>query len=286
MVGLAGLRGFVLGDLQLALQLLDLLRHHAHLIFRLGFFTGEFGVLLVREVGVQQAGVFQQGLVAASLGGLTLQRAHLAFHFGDDVGDAQQIGLRVVKLAQRFTLLRFEFGDACGFFEHRTTVFRLGAEKHVDLALRHDGVSRTANASARDEIVDVFETADGVVEAVLAAAVTEDAAGQRDFVEVHVQRLLAVRHCQRHFGQAHGLALVGAVEDDVGHFIAAQSLGGRFTEHPADGIDHVRFAAAVRTHDAGDTFVEFEMGLVRKGLEAVKGEALEIHDGLKMTNSE
>ena len=187
MVGLACLRGFRFGGLQLALQFLDLVRHHAHLRFGLGLLAAELGVLLVREMRVEQAGVFEQGLITPCFGGLTLQGAHLALHFGDDVGDAQQIGLGVFEFAQRFPLLRFELGDAGGFFEHRAAVFRLRAEKHVDLALRHDRISGAANAGASDEIMNVLEAADRVVEAVFAATIAEHAAGESDLIEIDVQ---------------------------------------------------------------------------------------------------
>ena len=41
-------------------------------------------------------------------------------------------------------------------------------------------------------------------------------------------------------------ARVGAGEDDVGHFPTAQRLGRLLAEHPADRVEHVGFAAAVR----------------------------------------
>ena len=71
---------------------------------------------------------------------------------------------------------------------------------------------------------------------------------------------------QRHFGHAHRLASVGAVENHVGHFAAAQSLGRLLAEHPADGIGDVGFAAAVGADDGGDTGLEIQRGFVREGL--------------------
>jgi hypothetical protein len=90
--------------------------------------------------------------------------------------------------------------------------------------------------------------------------------------------LLAIGHGQGDFRHAERLAFFGAVENDVGHFAAAQGLGGGFAEHPADRIDDVGLAAAVRADDAGDAFGEFKDGLVREGLEAVDFQSFEIHE--------
>jgi len=48
------------------------------------------------------------------------------------------------------------------------------------------------------------------------------------------------------------LTVTGAVEDHVLHRFAAQSRCFRFTEHPSDGVDDVRLAAAVGTDDADE----------------------------------
>ena len=48
------------------------------------------------------------------------------------------------------------------------------------------------------------------------------------------------------------LALAGAVEDDVLHRLAAQRGRLRFAQHPANGVDDVRLAAAVGTDDADE----------------------------------
>ena len=125
----------------------------------------------------------------------------------------------------------------------------------------------------------VLQPAERVVEAVLGAAVAEHAAGEGDFIVIDLQRLFAVGHGEGDLGHAHRLALVGAVENDVRHFVAAQGFGGSLTEHPSDGIDDIGLATAVGTDDAGDTRGELKVRLVSEGLEAVKRETLEVHGG-------
>ena len=48
-------------------------------------------------------------------------------------------------------------------------------------------------------------------------------------------------------------------------------------EHPADGVDDVGLAAAVRPDDDGDARLEVEGRGVGEGLEALEGEGLQEH---------
>src|SRR4029077_7759755 len=66
-----------------------------------------------------------------------------------------------------------------------------------------------------------------------------------------------------------------AVEDHVGHFAAAQALGALLAEDPADGIDDVGLAAAVRPDDGRDPRREIELRLVGKALETDQFQSFE-----------
>ena len=50
--------------------------------------------------------------------------------------------------------------------------------------------------------------------------------------------------------------------------VAAQVLRALLAQHPADGVDDVRLAAAVRPDDAGDAAREIENRTLGEGLEA------------------
>ena len=69
-------------------------------------------------------------------------------------------------------------------------------------------------------------------------------------------------------------------EDDVVHPLAAEPARGLLAHHPADGIDDVGLAAAVRAHDGGDAIVEGEDGAVDEGLEPVDLQRLDSHPTL------
>jgi len=164
-----------------------------------------------------------------------------------------------------------------GFLEHRAAFFRLGGKNLVDLALRHDRVSGPADAGVHQQVVDVLQAAERAIDPILRAPVAENPAGESDFVEIHFERAFAIRHRQRDLRHAERFALFRAVENDVRHFASAEGLGGGFAEHPADRIDHVGLAAAVRADDAGHALGEFKQGFIGERLEAVDFESFKIH---------
>jgi hypothetical protein len=214
--------------------------------------SGELDEFLVAEVAVEHAGVGGECLVTAGLGDLAAEGIHPALLLGKHVGNAEEVRLGEFEFAERFLFLALELGDAGGLFEHRAAFFRLGGEDLVDLALRHDRVGGAADAGVHEQVMDVLEAAERAVDAVFRASVAEDPAGEGNLVVIDLQRAFAIGHGQGDFCHAEGLAFLGAVENDVCHFAAAEGLGGGFAEHPADGIDDVRLAAAVRADDAGD----------------------------------
>src|SRR5204862_7379850 len=100
------------------------------------------------------------------------------------------------------------------------------------------------------------------LEQVFGIPVAVNSPGYADIMPVHPQLASAVGEGQRDFAESDWLARLGSVENDVGHFAAAERFGGLLAEHPADGIEHIRFSASVRPDDGSDTFVELENGFV------------------------
>ena len=91
-----------------------------------------------------------------------------------------------------------------------------------------------------------------------------------DLVKLAPELLFTVGEVQRHFADLRGLARVGALENDVLHLAAAEGLGALLTQHPADGIGDVRFAAAVGPDHRGHAGFKLEGGGIGEGLEAVQ----------------
>lgn len=80
------------------------------------------------------------------------------------------------------------------------------------------------------------------------------------------------------YGRAWGGAACGcAVENHVLHGFAAQLFGGRFAQHPAHGVYHVGFAAAVWSYHGDKLAGNVDGGGVGEGFESCKFDLGETH---------
>ena len=90
-------------------------------------------------------------------------------------------------------------------------------------------------------------------------------------------RAVVVVEVERHLGGVARRAVAGAGEDDVVHAGGAHVLVGVLAHHPAQGLDEVGLAAAVRPDDAGQARLDQEIGRLDEGLEADNAKARELH---------
>src|SRR5690606_4473435 len=128
-----------------------------------------------------------------------------------------------------------------------------------DHALFDDRVAARPQTGAQEDVGDVAAPAFGAVQKVGVLRVAGHPAADGDFPVAGVfaaQGAIGIVENQLDAGLRHRLAGVGAIEDDVGHRLAAQVLGRAFAHDPAHGVDDVGFAAAVRPdhgrHVAGE----------------------------------
>ena len=82
---------------------------------------------------------------------------------------------------------------------------------------------------------------------------------------------------QRHFGGVARRPRCRAGEDDVVHAGRAHVLVGAFAHHPAQRLDEIRLAAAIRPDDAGQAALDDELGRFDEGFEAEQAKAVELH---------
>jgi hypothetical protein len=68
-----------------------------------------------------------------------------------------------------------------------------------------------------------------------------------------------------------------AGENDVFHLAATQGFSALLAHDPAQSVDDVGLAGAVRADDAGDAGLEAQGGSGSEGLEAAQGQAFEVH---------
>ena len=226
----------------------------------------------LRPQFLQAVGVF---LVAAGLAGLRADAPQAAFHFVDDVGQPQQVLLDPLQPPQGFDLLELEAADAGRLLEDHAAVLGRRLQQHVDLALLDDAIGLRAQARAGQQVANVAQAAGIAIDQVLALAAAVDAAGDVHLRRIDGQQAVGVVERERDLGGVHRPAGGRAVEDDVGHFLAAEALDALLAQHPLDGIDDVRLARTVRPDDDGDARREFQPRLVGEAFEAGEFQRLE-----------
>ena len=282
------LRNLILETQHIVRALLDFIAKSFHGCLPFADFALQDIELMPSQLRLQMLKLNLNLFVAAGLAGLTLERTDLALHLFDGIGDAQKILLGVFQLAERFLFLRFEFRDASGFFKDHPAIFRLAGKDLRDVALRQNAVARATDARAHEQLLDVLQPARRAVEKIFATAVAENPPCQGDFIISDFNsRCLQTfpahtAERERNFRHTDGSASIRAVEDHVGHFAAAQGLGGLLTQHPADGVGDIGLAAAVRPDDGSHAGLEIQRRLVREGLKAKNREILEIHSSIQL----
>ena len=82
-------------------------------------------------------------------------------------------------------------------------------------------------------------------------------------------------------GHAAGLAVLGALKNDVLHLAAAQRFGALLAEHPRYRVGDIGLAAAVRADDRGDAAAsEDYLSVVCKGFKTGDLETLELEHSI------
>ena len=267
---LAG-RGELLLDLRAAL---DQDRLVGHLLLQRG--AGGHQVV-GDQAGAGVAGVgLDAGRAARDLG-LAAQRLELAAQLVEQVAEPGQVAVGGVELAERLLLALAVLEDAGGLLDEPAAVLGRRVQDRVELALADDDVHLAADAGVAEQLLDVEQPAAGAVDGVVGPAAAEHRAADRHLGVLDRQRAVGVVDGQHDLGAAQRRAAGGAGEDDVVHLAAAQALGAGLAHHPGQGVDDVGLAGAVGTDDAGDAGLELERGRRREGLEALEGQALEVH---------
>ena len=135
-----------------------------------------------------------------------------------------------------------------------------------------------AQASIRKQFLNIQQSALGTVDGVFGSAIAEDGTGNGDFGVIDVKRVIGIVDGQAHLRAAQRRAGGGAGKNHVLHRRASQVLGSLLTHNPGQGIDDIRFARTIGSHDRRDARLKTQRGGGGKGLESAEGEFLEIHN--------
>ena len=121
--------------------------------------------------------------------------------------------------------------------------------------------------------ITAIDAVGGALAAADAARHFEDGAlvmGKRRVARAAVER-------QDDLGQIARRAAGGPGKDHIVHFAATQPLGGALAHHPAQCLDEIGFAAAIRADDAGQPGLDRQLGRLDERFEAGKTKPLYLH---------
>ena len=267
-----------------------------------GLFAGAFGHLANVEVmgargfrhvgiGLEPAQMEQRGFGLAHLGGdfaepdrlprLLLQAVDLAGELADHVLDAGEVGLGRPQPQFGFVAAGMQAGDAGGVFQHAAALFGLGLNDFADLALVDQRRRTRAGGGIGKQDLHVAGAHVAAVDAIDRAGLALDAAGDfQNLAVVHRRRRRAIGIVDRHhhFGVVARRTVAGTGEDHRVHVGGAQRFVRGLAHRPAQRLDQIGFAAAVRPDHAGQARLDHEVGGFNERLETVKAKAREFHE--------
>ncbi|MNM39124.1 hypothetical protein D3C81_498940 [compost metagenome] len=221
-----------------------------------------------------------QGVEARGHGRLRFEFFQVGIEFAQDVFHAQQILARVLQTVFRLAAAFLVFRYARRFFQEHAQFFRARFDDARNHALADDGVGARAEAGAEENILDVAPAHRLAIDVIGGGAVARQGALDGDLgVLAPLAGRLAIVIVEHQFhGSAAGrLAVRGAVENDVLHRFTAQLRRFRFAQHPAHGVDDVRFAAAIRANHAHELAWHLEIGGIDERLKSRQLDGRETH---------
>ena len=231
-----------------------------------------------RRLGLADVG--GQVLEARRLPRLPLQVLDLAFELADHVVEPLEVLLGGAQPELRLVAAAVQAGNAGGLFEQRAARLRLGLDQLADAALPdHRGRARAGRLVGEQQL-HVLGARFLAVDAVDRAGLALDAARHLQFVGVVEgggRGAVGIVEEQRHLGGVARRPRRRAREDDVVHAGRAHVLVRAFAHHPAQRLDEIGLAAAVRPDDAGQAALDHELGRLDERLEAKQAEAIELH---------
>ncbi len=269
---------------------------------RFGLLTGAFGHLADAEVmgrggfrhprmGIEPAQMKQQRLGLAHLGRdfavadrlprLLLEAFHLSGELSDYVLDTGQIGFGGLEAQFGLMASGVKPGDAGGVFQHAAALFGFRLDDLADLALVNQRRRTGAGGGIRKQNLHIAGADVAAVDAIDRACLALDPA--RDFQDLAVVdrgRRGAIGVIDRHhdFGVVARRTVAGTGEDHRVHVGGAQRFVRGLAHRPAQCLDQIGLAAAVRADHPGEAGFDHEISGFNERLETVEAKAREFHE--------
>ncbi len=217
--------------------------------------------------------------VARRLPRLPRQRRELGLQRLEHVAHPAEIGLRGAQLQFRLVPPLVEARDPCGLLEHPTARLGLGVDQLGDLPLADQRRRMRPGRGVRKQDLHVARARFAAVGAVSAPGVAGDAPHDLErivVVEARRRPPLRIVERQRHLGVAPRRPRAGAREDHVLHAVAPHHARPAFAHHPAQRLQQVGLAAAVRSDHARQPGRDDQLGRIDEALEAEQAQAGEL----------
>src|SRR3984893_16487627 len=123
-------------------------------------------VCLSAEMCVERAQVLEESFVTARLSRLTLERTDLALDLFHDVGQSDEVCIRILELSKSLFFLSLILCYSRSFLENGSAIFRSGTQNQVDLTLFHDRIGSPTNSRIHEQHLDISEPANGIIQEV------------------------------------------------------------------------------------------------------------------------
>ncbi len=146
------------------------------------------------EVQPDRVELGDEPVVAAGGIGLAFERAQLAPHLAQEIGEPEQVALGRLQPALGLLLALAELEDAGGLLDDRPAVLGPRVQHRVELALADDHVLLAADAGVGEQVLDVEQPAGHAVHQVLGLTGAEEHPGDRDLGELDREQ---ARRCCR-----------------------------------------------------------------------------------------
>lgn len=214
--------------------------------------------------------------VAIGLAGLLAQLGEARLLLGAQVVGPEKVLLGRPQLEFGLVPAGVQAGDAGGFLQQGAPLVRAGVHQGGNPALADHRRIAGTGGEVGEQGRDIARAHFAPVDPVRTAAAALDLARDLEFrlvLERNRGEARGVGQGDRHFGKISRSTRHRAGENDVLHLAAAQGLGAGFAHRPAQRVDHVRLAAAVRPNDAGQPWQDVDRGRIGETLEPADPQA-------------
>ncbi len=160
--------------------------------------------------------------------GLRLEVVETGAQLAADIAQTLQILLGMANALFGFAAPLLVTGDTGRLLHEELEIGGTGLHQPADRALLDDGVAAGPEAGTEEEVGHILATALLAIDLIVVGAVTQHFATHRDFgkaAELAGHPVMGIVKHQLDRGTGMGGTIDGAVEDDIGHVLAAQMAG-------------------------------------------------------------